>query len=150
VSWIKSLHNYAQNYSSQLSVYQFEEVERQNGPGMGAVICYKNSIFCFDLINDKGQFFLSIGSNNSQDEKHDISFVIALIDIKKNNQNIYELTFDEKIKYWKIKYDYNDPLRLFFDNVEELARLVNEQQYRNTTDELKYLLNDRGKWLFNQ
>jgi len=132
-----------------LRLHQFIEVERQNSLGMGAVICYKNYIFSFDLINDKGQFFISIGSLNTQDEKHDMSFVIALIVMKKNNENIYELTFDEKIKYWKIKYDYTDPLRLFFDNVEDIARLMNGQQNQITTDELEYLLKDRDKWMFN-
>jgi hypothetical protein len=147
VSWIQDLHNYIPSYSTQLDSYEFEEVSKQDGPGMGAVICYKNERLSFDLINDKGQFFISIG-NGIHDKKHDLGFVIAISEAKKNNEVIRNLTFDEKIKYWEIRYDYSDPLKTFFDNIEELFSLVHEQHYTNTLEQLKFLLEDRHKWMF--
>jgi hypothetical protein len=145
MTWLSNLDKYVWSYKNVIEDNGFVEKQRENGPGMGALIEYQNSKMRFRLINDKLYFEINIFYNNSNDI--DLAPLLAFIEIEKEGRNIQELSFEEKKKYWEISYDYKDPLKSFFENIEQIYRQINDKAHLE--DRMKSYYEKRGDWLFS-
>jgi len=144
MSWLSNLEEYAKSYRDSFSTNGFVEKNKINGPGMGAFIEYQNSKMMFRLINDRSQFEIRIFYDNSSDI--DLAPILAFIEIEKEGQSIQVLSFEEKIKYWEINYDYKDPLKYLFESIEKIYEQLSDEI--SLEEKMKSYYTKRGDWLF--
>ena len=145
MSFLSDLEKYIEKYNKLLKTLDFKVTDKKDGPGMGAFLQLSNGRMTFDLLNDKGQFFLQFEKDN---KLINLELMLSFIKLENEKRELKLMTFDEKTRIWEINYDYSDPLEYLFLNFDRLDSLLT----RLTVDELKELeqeyYKDRGKWLF--
>jgi len=145
MSFLSDLEKYIKKYNKLLKIQDFRVTEKKDGPGMGAFLQLSNGRMTFNLINDKGQFFLEFEKDN---KSINLALLLSFTKIENEKRELKLLSFEEKTRIWEINYDYSDPMDSLFRNFEKLDSFLT----RITIDELKELVQeyykDRDKWLF--
>ncbi len=145
MSFLSELEKYIKKYNTLLKTHNFKVVEKKDGPGLGAFLKLSNRKMTFNLLNDKGQFFLILENDN---KSIDLALLLSFIKLENEKRELKLMTFEEKTRIWEINYGYSDPLDSLFRNFEELDSFLT----KITVNELKELeqeyCKDRGKWLF--
>tara|TARA_R110000868_G_scaffold408910_1_gene693198 strand:+ start:4104 stop:4583 length:480 start_codon:yes stop_codon:yes gene_type:complete len=146
--FLKKIEKLLSKYSKPIEQKQFNEIDRMDGPGMGALVSHSNSLLTWKIINDRNQLFIEIHPNHTPKESFGLAFLISMIKLFSTGRHFVELTKTEKIELFKIKTDFNDPLRSFFKYYDDLNFILSEEHYSRTKNELNDFLKERGKWMF--
>lgn len=146
--FLRKINKLSKKYSKSLEQKQFIELERKEGPGMGALISYTNSHLTICLINDRNQLFIDIHPNHNSKETFSLAFLISMIKLYSYKKEFVELSKKEKYALYEINCDLNDPFDLFFKYYDDIITILNEDHYAKTRKELNDFFKERGKWLF--
>ena len=99
----------------------------------------------FNLLNDKGQFFLVFEKDN---KTIDLALLLSLIKLENEKREFKLMTFEERIRIWEINYDYSDPMNSLFRNFNELDSYLTKISVDELNELEQEYYKDREKWLF--
>jgi hypothetical protein len=145
MSWLSTLEEYAAGYRNQLRSHGFRRTSSQDGPGMGAGIRYAHKVFEISLVNDRGEFRIDF---RMPSQRVNLDLMLAFLEATKNGRDFSELSFKEKIGYWKIESSSEDPFAAFFPALEGIIAMLKNTEPQTLKAWIAAYSKDRGKWLF--
>ncbi len=144
--WLRQLRAYVSTKQKLLDQGGFTEISSRDGPGMGAIIAYSNEAMGFELVNDKGQFFVYMLPDLPAKYSCDLSFVIAVSRLIQRGTHFADLTEEQKHELYCIDIGLEDPLAALMANYDGLALAVDEQHLDDTVRELGHFLEGIRGW----
>ena len=123
--WEKELGDfYKKFYQDVLDKHGFDLYEKQEGPGMGALIMFVGHGIIVRIINDRSQFFVSIGNEIGLRHWWDIEFIMAYFKIIDDKISLTDTTSRKKILCDSFNWaNYAENVKYFsthFDRIKQL------------------------------
>jgi len=107
--------------------------ESKNGPGMGALMSFKNEFMRVRLLNDRGIVEIELSSIFGKEKFRDIELFNSFLILANTKHN---LTKHEEQKILKTRLDYIGVINFLTQNKQNLERLLNKSNYKKTFKEL--------------
>lgn len=148
MSWLGVLQDYVSRYDDQLRKHGFSKFRSQDGPGMGAVIEWSHKLFDISVDNDRGDFILFLQCRGSK--RVEFSLILAFLAAIRNGKDFAELSFKEKVGYWKLDYSLEDPFAAFFPNLEDIFAMIKTSDQATIDRWVESYYNGRKRWLFGK
>ncbi|WP_161887730.1 hypothetical protein [Pontibacter russatus] len=140
MNWIQKVENifreYFKDVFEKLGLVRYEEMD---GPGMGALIKFKNKDFRVQLINDRGIIETELSPINDIEDFRSIELFYALITLNANPT----IKGSEKRKILGKRLDFTDQARLLLDDYDQIKTLLDNNNFRNTLNQIDSLGRER-------
>ncbi|MHC1774909.1 MAG: hypothetical protein AB9834_05785 [Lentimicrobium sp.] len=132
-------------YHDILEKLQFEFSQKQDGPGMGALIEFVGHNMVFRIVNDRDQFFISISNKSGKREWWDIEFILAYLKLKDNE--VSDLNTRKRILCETFKWDnYIENASCFLIQFDQIKKLFLPDDFVNTRIDLNKVRKESGKY----
>jgi hypothetical protein len=140
MTWIQEIEKIFKEYfKDAFEKLGLERYEEMDGPGMGALIKFKNDSFRFQLINDRGLIETELSPFYGDEEFRDIELFYALITL-----TAHPTTKGlEKRKILGKRLDFPTQAIFFLDNFDQLKMLLNMNNYKDTINQIDNLGRER-------
>ena len=149
MTFLEELHNFVSKYyETDLKRNGFQFLSEKDGPGMGAYIKFVKKDIFIQFVNDRNQFFVSIGKLKNPKVLWDLDLIMAYFylnesnNIKRDKKEIKEILI--KICNWK---NYEKLAKFFFNNIEKILKLFSKSEIKLFDKELNKLLKERRKYM---
>jgi hypothetical protein len=121
---------------AQLGLIKYEEMD---GPGMGALIKFKNDSFRLQIINDRGLLEMDISPLDGDEQFRGIELFNSFLQLE-TNKNLSDL---EKKKILGTRLDYVGQGNFLLNNVHRLKKLLDKKNYKETLKRIDALGQER-------
>lgn len=123
---IRKVHNeYFSDSFDKLGLVKYEEMD---GPGMGALIKFKNDSFRLQIVNDKGLLETEISPLYGDEEFRGLEMFNSLLQLGTKK----DVSESEKRKILGTRLDYVGQRNFLLDNSEQLKVLLEKKNYKDT------------------
>jgi hypothetical protein len=131
LGWEAGLGNFYTNYYQKiLDNLGFHFYKKQEGPGMGALIIFSGHGMLVKIINDRGQYFVSIGNEFGNTKYWDIEFLMAYFKIIEDNISSKEYKKREQILCDTYNWEnYAENAKYFFSHFDRIKQLFQSDHY---------------------
>ena len=138
---------YKKYYQPTLDNLGFDFFEKQEGPGMGALVVFVGHEMLVRIINDRDQYFVSIGNEIGNRQWWDIEFIMAYFKILDDNISLSEEKRREKILCDTFKWDnYSDNAEYFASHFDHIKQLFQSENIGNNIKNLENLTEELLKY----
>jgi len=146
--WEQGLGNfYKEYYKATLNGLGFELSEKLEGPGMGALIIFVGHGMLVRIINDRDQYFVSIGSEMVKGQWWDIGFIMSYFKIIDDNISRIDKIKREKILWFTYNWEnYADNAKYFSTHFDRIRQLFHHDIAEDSTKNLKKLMDELRKY----
>jgi hypothetical protein len=145
MTWIDDIRKVHSEYFSdsfdKLGLVKYEEM---NGPGMGALIKFKNDSFRLQIINDRGLLEMEISPLHGDEQFRGLEMFNSLLQLETNK----EVNESEKRKILGTRLDYVGQRNFLLDKSEQLKILLGKKNYKGTLKRIDTLGQERFGLLF--
>jgi hypothetical protein len=145
MTWIddirKAVDEYFKDAFDKLGLKKYEEM---NGPGMGALIKFKNDSFRVQIINDKGLLDMDISPLHKDEQFWGIEMFNSFLQLE-TTKNLSEL---ERKKILGTRLDYAGQASFLLDNADRLKELLDKKNYKETLKRINALGQERFGFQF--
>ncbi len=145
MTWIddirKVYNEYFKDSFDKLGLVKYEEMD---GPGMGALIKFKNDSFRLQIINDRGLLEMDISPLHGDEEFRGVEMLNSLLQLE-TNKNVIE---SEKKKILGTRLDYAGQRNFLLDNSERIKDLLDKKNYKDTLKKIDTIGQERFSLLF--
>jgi hypothetical protein len=131
MGWEKSLGDFYKKYFEKtLDKFGFELYAKQEGPGMGAAIQLAGHSMIFKIVNDKSQYFVSIGNEIGKREYWDLQFLMAYFKLIDDNIPAEHTEVREKVLCDTFNWEnYDDNAKYFSAHFERIKQLFQSDNF---------------------
>jgi hypothetical protein len=139
---IRKVHNeYFSDSFDKLELVKYEEMD---GPGMGALIKFKNDSFRLQIVNDKGLLETEISPLYGEEQFRGLEMFNSLLQLGTKK----DVSESEKRKILGTRLDYVGQRNFLLDNSEQLKALLEKKNYKDTLKRIDTLGQERFGLLF--
>ena len=134
MKWIDEVNQvYEQHFKDSFDRLGLLKYEQMEGPGMGALIKFKNSSFKVQILNDRGILETNIASLIEPEQFIDVSLLSSFIRLQQLDKNKSQL---ERRKILGTVLDYPGQRDFLLDNHATLADMLSKENYGQTLKEI--------------
>jgi hypothetical protein len=139
--WEKGLGDfYRKYYQSTLEDLGFDQFKQQEGPGMGASLILIGHGIIVRIINDRDQYFVSIGKEDEIIQWWDIEFIMSYFKIIDDNISKSNTGRREVILWVTYNWEnYSDNANYFSNNFDRIKALFQDDKVENSIQDLNNL-----------
>ncbi len=146
MKWIdeitKVYDQYFKDSFDKLGLLKYQEMD---GPGMGALIKFKNDSFKIQILNDRGILETEISSLYGDEQFRGLEMFSSLLRLEQLDKNANQ---QEKRKILGTRIDYSGQRDFIVDNQAVLTELLNKENYERTLKRIDGLGQERFDLLF--
>ena len=141
MKWIdeitKVYDQYFKDSFDKMGLLKYQEID---GPGMGALIKFKNDSFKIQILNDGGILETEISSLFGDEQFRGLEMFSSLIRLQQLDNNVNQ---QEKRKILGTRIDYSGQRDFLLDSQSVLAELLNKENYERTLKRIDILGQER-------
>lgn len=141
MKWIDEIIKvYGQFFKDSFDKLGLVKYQEMDGPGMGALIKFKNKSFKIQILNDRGILETEISSVFGDEQFRGLEMFNSLIRLEQLDNNASQ---QEKRKILGTRIDYAAQRDFLVDNQSTLAELLNKNNYERTLERIDALGQER-------
>ena len=130
---IKVYDQYFKDSFDKLGLLKYQEMD---GPGMGALIKFKNKSFKIQILNDRGILETEISSVFGDEQFRGLEMFNSLLRLQQLDNKVSQ---QEKRKILRTRIDYAGQRDFLMDNQATLTELLNKDNYERTLKKIDAL-----------
>jgi hypothetical protein len=134
---IKVYDQFLKDSFDKLGLVKYQEMD---GPGMGALIKFKNNSFKIQILNDRGILETEISSLVGDEQFRGLEMFNSLLRLRQLDNNV---SLQERRKILGTRIDYAGQRDFLMDNQATLIELLNKDNYERTLKEIDALGQER-------
>ncbi len=134
---IKVYDQFFKDSFDKLGLVKYQEMD---GPGMGALIKFKNNSFKIQILNDRGILEAEISSLVGDEQFRGLEMFNSLLRLRQLDNNV---SLQERRKILGTRIDYAGQRDFLTDNQATLIELLNKDNYERTLKEIDALGQER-------
>ena len=134
---IKVYDQFLKDSFDKLGLVKYQEMD---GPGMGALIKFKNNSFKIQILNDRGILVTEISSLVGDEQFRGLEMFNSLLRLRQLDNNV---SLQERRKILGTRIDYAGQRDFLMDNQATLIELLNKDNYERTLKEIDALGQER-------
>jgi hypothetical protein len=134
---IKVYDQFFKDSSDKLGLVKYQEMD---GPGMGALIKFKNNSFKIQILNDRGILETEISSLVGDEQFRGLEMFNSLLRLRQLDNNV---SLQERRKILGTRIDYAGQRDFLMDNQATLIELLNKNNYERTLKKIDALGQER-------
>jgi hypothetical protein len=134
---IKVYDQFFKDSFDKLGLVKYQEMD---GPGMGALIKFKNNSFKIQILNDRGILETEISSLVGDEQFRGLEMFNSLLRLRQLDNNV---SLQERRKILGTRIDYVGQRDFLTDNQATLIELLNKDNYERTLKEIDALGQER-------
>ena len=135
---------YSEYFKDPFDKLGLKKYEEMDGPGMGALIKFKNDSFRLQIINDRGLLEMGISPLHGDEQFTGIEIFNSFLQLG-TNKKLSEL---ERKKILGTRLDYAGQANFLFDNSDRLKDLLDKKNYKDTLKRIDALGQERFGFQF--
>ena len=130
MKWIDEITKvYDQYFKDSFDNMGLLKYHETDGPGMGALVKFKNDSFKVQILNDRGILETEISSLFGGEQFRGLEMFNSLLRLQQSDNNISQ---QEKRKILGTRIDYSGQRNFLVDNQASLTELLNKENYERT------------------
>jgi hypothetical protein len=134
---IKVYDQYFKDLFLKLGLVKYQEMD---GPGMGALIKFKNNSFKIQILNDRGILETEISSVFGEEQFRGLELYYSLLRLQELNNNV---CIQERRKILGTRIDYAGQRDFLVNNQATLIELLSKDNYEQTLKKIDALGQER-------
>jgi hypothetical protein len=144
MTWIDDIRKvYGEYFKDSFDKLRLKEYEEMDGPGMGALIKFKNHSFRLQIIKDRGLLEMDISPLHAE-QFRGIEMFNSFLQFDANKK-LSEL---ERKKVLGTRLDYAGQADFLLDNADRLKNLLDKKNYKDTLKRIDALGQERFRFQF--
>ena len=136
MTWIDDINKvhteYFKDSFDKLGLVKYEEID---GPGMGALIKFKNDSFRLQILNDRGLLEMDISSLHGEEQFRGVEMFNSFLRLE-TNKNLNE---SKRKIILGTRLDYVGQRDFLLGNSDQLQRLLSKKNYKDTLKRIDIL-----------
>ncbi|MBX2956289.1 MAG: hypothetical protein KF846_09040 [Cyclobacteriaceae bacterium] len=145
MTWIDDIRRvYGEYFKDAFDKLGLKKYEEMDGPGMGALVKFKNDSFRLQIINDKGLLEMDISPSHGDEQFRGIEMFNSFLQLGTNNK-LSEL---ERKIILGTRLDYAGQANFLLANADRLKYLLDNKNYKDTLKRIDALGQERLRFQF--
>ncbi|HEY5746931.1 MAG TPA: hypothetical protein VIU12_12690 [Chryseolinea sp.] len=128
----KAYNEYFKDSFDELGLLRYEEMD---GPGVGALIKFKNDSFKLQILNDRGILETEISSLYGDEQFRGIELFNSFLQL----ETVKNISEQDKRKILSTRVDFLGQRNLLLDNHHRLKDLLDKKNYQDTLKKIDAL-----------
>jgi hypothetical protein len=133
MTWIEDIRKvYGEYFKDSFEILGLKKYEELDGPGMGALIRFKNDSFRLQIINDRGLLEMEISPLHGDEQFRGIEMFNSFLKLGTNKN----LSKSERKKILGTRLDYTGQANFLLDNADRLKNLLDKKNFKETLKQI--------------
>jgi hypothetical protein len=140
MKWIDEIRKvYDKYFKDSFDKLGLKKYEEMDGPGMGALIKFKNDSFRVRMVNDRGLLEMDISQLIGEEQFKGIEILNSFLKLEKEKS----IDESERRKILGTRLDYMEQSNFLLNNSARLKDLFNSQNFKDTLKRIDSLGQER-------